>query len=238
MSTLFASTARATRATAAGLARRRARAVAVPLLAGALAAGCGTAHSGAATGGPGHATASAAPSKSAAPAPTAPVPTVSGGHVAAGAVACVGWPTGGTSASLPVSFVPVSVERCENGAQTIPGKGLWTTATLQRSAGDLTGLINALRQPPVKHQPGTLCPAVAEIPVQVVLISASGQKLFPRLPTDGCGLISSPVLAALDALRWQPVSVRLIAQVPGAATPTAAGSAPSSAPTAGAVQPG
>ena len=104
-------------------------------MAGALAAGCGTAHTGAASdGAPGHATVPAAPSASA-----TPVPTVSGGRFAAGGVACVGWPTGATSAALPVSFVPVSVERCVNGAETVPGKGLWTTATLQRADAGLTG---------------------------------------------------------------------------------------------------
>ena len=132
-------------------------------------------------------------------------------------LACVGWPADATSAALPVSFVPVSVERCVNSAQTIPGKGLWTTATLQRSTGDLTGLIDALRQPSATRRPGTMCPALAVIPPQVVLISATGQKLIPRLPTDGCGITDSQVLVALDALRWQPVSVRLIAQIPRAA---------------------
>jgi hypothetical protein len=214
MSTLFAFIARA------GLtrpARRRAWTLAVPLLAaGALAAGCGAAQSSAAPGAPSRGTGPAAPSTSA----TA-VPTVSGGPVPEGEVACVGWPTGATSAALPVSFVPVSVERCVNSAQTIPGKGLWTTATLQRSAGDLTALINALRQPDVTRPPGTVCPALAVIPPQVVLISATGQKLIPRLPTDGCGITDSQVLVALDALRWQPVSVRLIAKVPGATQPTA-----------------
>lgn len=238
MSTLFASTARA------GRAGRRALALAVPLLAaGALAAGCGAAQSSSARassarassapGTPGRATVPAAPAKSA-----TPVPTISGGQVAAGAVACVGWPTGGTSASLPVSFVPVSVERCVNGAQMISGKGLWTTATLQRSTGDLTGLINALRQPPAAHRPGTVCPAVAVIPPQVVLISASGQKLFPRLPDSGCGLTSSQVLTALGALRWQTVSVRLIAKVSGATEPTVSGTAPHSPQALGAAQPG
>jgi hypothetical protein len=166
------------------------------------------------------------------------VPTITGGPVAAGGVACVGWPTGATSVSLPVSFAAVSVERCVNGAQTIPGKGLWTTATLQRSDSDLTGLINALRQPPATHKPGTFCPAVAVIPQQVVLISASGQKLIPRLPVSGCGLVQSQVLAALNALHWQPVSVRLIAKVPGAAAstapaPTVSGTAPRSIQTLG-----
>ncbi len=149
----------------------------------------------------------------------------------------MGWPTGATSVPLPVSFVPVSVERCVNGVQTIPGKGLWTTATLQRSDSGLAALINALRQPSVAHRPGTVCPALAVIPPQVVLIGANGQKLIPRLPATGCGLIQSQVLAALDTLRWQPVSVRLIAQVSGGAAPAVSGSAPHSIQTVGGAQP-
>jgi hypothetical protein len=245
MSTLTSSIARVSSIAGAGRSgpaspiSRRARAVALPLLvAGALAAGCGSAQGGAASGtaannaAPGHATAPATPA-----APATPVPTVSGGPVVPGQPACVGWPAGGTSASLPVSFVPVTVERCVNGAATIPGKGLWTTATLQRSDSDLTGLINALRRPPVTHLPGTVCPAVAVIPPQVVLISANGQKLMPRLPASGCGLIQSQVLEALNALRWQPVSVRLIAKIPGATAPKVSGTAPHSVQTVGGVQP-
>ena len=213
----------------AGRFGRRARALSGPLLAaGALAAGCGTAHTGAESdGGPGRPTA-AAPSASA-----TPVPTVSGGHYAAGGVACADWPTGATSAALPVSFVPVSVERCVNGAQTVPGKGLWTTATLQRADTGLTTLIDALRRPAAPRQPGTVCPAVAVLPPQVVLISATGQKLIPLLPVGGCGTAASQVLAALDALSWQPVSVRLIAKIPGASLPTIPGTAPHSIQTAG-----
>jgi hypothetical protein len=198
----------------AGRFGRRARALSGPLIAaGALAAGCGTAHTGAeSNGGPGRPTAAAASAT--------PVPTVSGGHYAAGGVACADWPAGATSAALPVSFVPVSVERCVNGAQTVPGKGLWTTATLQRADTGLTTLIDALRRPAAPRQPGTVCPAVAVLPPQVVLISATGQKLIPLLPVGGCGTAASQVLAALDALSWQPVSVRLIAKIPGASLPT------------------
>ena len=217
-----------------GLFVRRAGFLAVPLLAaGALAAGCGTAHTGAVSGGSsGHPSGPAAPSTSA-----TPVPTVTGGKVAAGGPACVGWPTDAVSAALPLSFVPVSVERCVNGVQTVPGNGLWTTATLQRADAGLAGLINALRRPAVTHQPGTVCPALAVIPPQVVLISATGAKLIPRLPVSGCGLIQSQVLVALNALRWQPVSVRLIAKIPGAAAPTVSGSAPNSIRTVSGGQP-
>jgi hypothetical protein len=123
-----------------------------------------------------------------------------------------------------------------HGAETIPGKGLWATATLQRSDSHLAGLINALRQPPAVHRKGTVCPALAVVPQQVVLIDASGQKLIPRLPVSGCGLVQSQVLAALNALRWQPVSVRLIAKIAGE-PPTVSGTAPHSIQTVGVAQP-
>ena len=259
MSTLISSISRGGRLGLAGVVGRRTVAAAVPLLAaGALVAGCGSAHTGgAADAPPAHGTAPAASaaassapassvpassatapaSASASAAPATPVPTISEGPVVPGQPACVGWPTGATSVSLPVSFVPVSVERCVSGAQTIPGKGLWTTATLQRADSGLAGLTSALRQPPVTHRPGTVCPAVAVIPPQVVLIDANGRKLIPRLPASGCGLTQSQVLLALNELRWQPVSVRLIAKVPGATAPTVSGTAPRSIQTVSGVQP-
>jgi hypothetical protein len=125
--------------------------------------------------------------------------------------------------SLPATFVPVSAERCVNGAQTISGKGLWVTATLQRSDSALGNLLSALRQPAGTHTPGTFCPALAVIPPQVVLTSATGQQLIPRLPVGGCGQTQAQVLVALSALRWYPVSVRMISQIQApAATATAA----------------
>jgi len=204
------------------LADCRAWGLAVPLLvAGALAAGCGSTHAGGGTSGPGAAAASASA-----------VPTVTGGPVAAGGAACAGWPAGLSSATLTASFAPVSVERCVNGAQAVPGKGLWTTATLQRSASGLSSLVNALHQPAATHKPGTACPDFAVIPPQIVLINAAGQKVIPRIPASGCGQPASQVLAALNSLRWQPVSVRLIAPVPGA-SPAPSGTAPGPAITPG-----
>lgn len=222
---------------------RRTLAVSVPLLAaGVLAAGCGATsyHATSAPGvssGTGSATGtgstagagSAAGTGSAAPA--TPVPTVSGGRVAAGGAACAGWPAQAPRAILPVSFVPVSVERCVIGAQEIPGKGMWITATLQRSDTGLTGLVNALRHPARSRAPGTICPALAVIPPQIVLTDASGHQLIPRVPVTGCGLPQAQVLAALQSLHWNPVSVRLISQIPAAST------APAPGPTATDAQP-
>jgi len=214
---------------------------AVLLAAGALAAGCGTPPASAPSSGstpttsvtgastaspapsasasalPSASAASARPSASAAPSgPATPVPTVSGGRVTPGEPACAGWPDNVPTAGLPVSFVPVAVERCVNGVQTIPGKGLWQIASLQRAASGLDALVSALHRPPGRHQPGTACPMLAIIPPRLLLISATGQELIPRLPVTGCGLIQSQVLAALAELPWRLVSVRLIAPIPGA----------------------
>jgi hypothetical protein len=128
------------------------------------------------------------------------------------------------SAVLPVSFVPVSVERCVTSAQDISGKGMWVTATLERSDSGLTGLINALRHPTGSRAPGTICPEIALIPPQIVVTDASGQQLIPRIPVTGCGLIQAQVLVALQSLHWSPVSVRLISKVPAASTAPASGS--------------
>jgi hypothetical protein len=138
--------------------------------------------------------------------------------VAAGEPACAGWPANIPSATLPVSFVPVSVERCVTGAQDIPGKGMWVTATLQRSDNGLTGLINALRRPTGSRAPGMMCPALAMIPPQIVLTDATGHQLIPRVPVSGCGLVQSQVLVALQSLHWTAVSVRLISKIPAAST--------------------
>jgi hypothetical protein len=119
---------------------------------------------------------------------------------------------------MPVSFAPVAAERCVNGAQTIPGKGLWQTATLQRADSGLDALVSALHRPPGTHQPGTACPMLAIIPPQILLISATGQELIARLPVTGCGLIQPQVIAALNGLPWRVVSVRLIAPIPGASS--------------------
>ena len=156
-----------------------------------------------------------------------PVPTVSGNPVPAGEVACAGWPSNAPTASLPSSFTPVTVERCLNSVQAIAGKGYWSTATLERADGGLSALVTALRQPSTGHKPGTMCPALAEIPQAVLLINAAGQRLIPKLPSTACGLTQSSVVGALNALHWTTVSVRLLSQLSQTAppAPTVTGSA-------------
>ena len=196
---------------------RHGRALPIPILvAGALAAGCGSVHvssAGTAAGSAPSAASSAGRStQSTTPARPAPVPTVTGGAVV-GQSACAGWPAQALHMTMPALFVPVAAERCVVAIQTIAGKGQWETATLEKATSDLTPLISALRHPPIARTPGSLCPDLAMLPPQVLVISASGQELIPVLPVSGCGLVQADVLSALAALPWQPVSVRLVTKV-------------------------
>jgi hypothetical protein len=199
---------------------RRARALVLPLLvAGLIAAGCGTVSAGGtgAAGGPaagGTATGGGTADGGGSAASPAPVTTVTGGPVTPGMPACVGWPSDAPHETLTLLWTPVAVERCVTAIRDIPGQGRWETATLERADHGLGPLITALRRPQESHRPGTLCPDLAMLPPQIVLFNAAGQKMIPRLPLTGCGLVQIQLTAALAALPWQPMSVRMVAKIP------------------------
>ena len=199
--------------------RRIALLAAVPLAAlVTLAAGCGTVSTPPAGGGSGHGqTATGSPASSPAVSPAAvsgsPVPTTIGGPVTPGQPACAGWPSNAPRGTLPASFVPVAVIRCVTSDQMISGKGQWEVATLERADKNLAPLTAALRHPAQQRKPGALCPYIAMIPPQFVMVGGDGTMIIPRLPLSGCGMVQPRVLAALSALSWRPVSVRLVSQI-------------------------
>lgn len=190
------------------------------------AAACGTVNAPAggaasATGRPASATpapsapsapASVAPSRVPVPPPSEPVPVVPE------KTACTGWPSV-PSGSLPTSFVPVAVLRCVTGYTTIPGKGRWLTAILEKADQDLGPLAEALHAASGNPRPGEMCPQYVIIPPQIVLAAADGTMIRPRLPITDCGQIQHEVINALDALRWQTVSQRPIEKAPTPAAP-------------------
>jgi hypothetical protein len=178
-------------------------------------AGCGTAASSAAPGYGTKTPASAAPTVTRTPTtPAAPsTPPGSGGGTVSRYPSCTGWPAHVASGPLPASFQPVAVIRCVTGYQTISGKGEWLVATLQRADKNLAALISALHRPPGRMRPGTVCPALAMIPPQIVLISGNGSMISPKIPLNGCGEVQQQVIAALVSLPWKTVSVRLLSRV-------------------------
>ena len=195
---------------------RQTRAVSVPLLvAGTLAAGCGTAAAN--PGGPNKPVDTTSASASASSA--TPVPTVTGGPVTTGGSACAGWPSDAPHGKLTAFFQPVAVERCVTGFQVIAGKGEWETATLEKSTDNLAALVAVLLQPSTRVQPDVVCPELAVIPPQLLLINATGKQLIPLLPVGACGMAGSRVLTMLASMSWQPVSVRLIGKLTPTVTP-------------------
>jgi hypothetical protein len=131
----------------------------------------------------------------------------------------VGWPSNAPHGKLTTFFVPVAVERCVTGFQTIRGKGEWETATLEKSTDNLAALVEVLLQPSTRVKPGVFCPEFVVVPPQVLLIDSAGKQLIPRLPMGPCGVSDSRVLGTLALMSWQPISVRLISKVTPTVTP-------------------
>jgi hypothetical protein len=109
----------------------------------------------------------------------------------------------------------------------IPGKGLYLAGTLERATSDLAPLVAALRLSSTHRPPGTMCPMLAMLPPQLVLIAKDGSMLSPAFPLEACGLVQPAVLAALSERPWQTVSVQVVVPEPGAATPSASPGGPS-----------
>jgi hypothetical protein len=108
---------------------------------------------------------------------------------------------------------------------------VYASATLERATKDLGILVEALRRPSGHMMPGTMCPMLAMIPPQLVLIAGNGAMISPRFPVDDCGMIQSGVLLALAKMPWQVVSVRLLSKLPDVsvtapATPNPSGAVP------------
>ncbi len=189
----------------------------------------GASPGGTSSGSPGGTSSGSAPgaTPSAQPGSPAPVPTITAtGTPTPGGPDCANWPSGAPHGPLPATFVPVQVLRCQLGTTTVRGKGVYVSATLQRATKDLQILVDALRRPSGHMRPGMICPALAMIPPQIVLIAGNGAMISPRFPVSECGLIQPGVLMALNELSWQAVSVRLLSQLPNVGVSGTAPAAP------------
>jgi hypothetical protein len=138
---------------------------------------------------------------------------------------CTNWPSSAPQGPLPVTFVPVEALRCVRGTTTVRGQGVYVSATLQRATQDLGPLVAALRRSSGHALPGMICPALVIPAPQLVLVAADGAMISPRFPVDDCGILQPGVLATLEKLPWQTVSVRLFSRLPDISiTATPAGS--------------
>lgn len=158
-----------------------------------------------------------APGASVAPGgPAAPVAPGAAGApsapVAAGKAQCRGWPDA-PAGRVPRPFQPASVLRCVIGTVSVPGKGRWTAAILQKADQGLAPLTGALSSASGHMEPGHMCPQFVIVPPQIVLVSKDGTMIRPSFPVTACGQIQQKVVSALEGLHWQTVSRHLIGKV-------------------------
>jgi len=182
------------------------------------AAACGSSPAG--RGRPPAASGAPASPSSAVPVPRAPGasvapggPAAPGAPVAAGSARCDHWPAA-PAGRLPRSFQPASVLRCVPGTVSVPGKGQWTAATLEKADQGLAPLAGALSSVSGHMEPGRVCPQFVIVPPQIVLVGKDGTMVRPSFPVTACGQIQQKVLSALAGLHWHTVSRRLLAKVP------------------------
>lgn len=201
--------------------------IAVLAAAGCAAAGSSSAPSagGATTGSPSPGGGSAGSLPTAGPGPVPTIPASGPAPVGNGA-ACAGWPANVPTGNLPLTFTPVTALRCVTGMKQIAGKGPVFTATLERADGNLAALAQALRTPSEAKRPGMMCPMIAMVPPQVVLVAQDGSMLSPKFPVTSCDALLPSALRALNALPWRDVSVRVFSQPAGSGATSGATSDP------------
>ena len=119
---------------------------------------------------------------------------------------------------LSTAFAPLAAYLCFEQQRSYAHDGVWLVRVEQRLVGDLEGLRTALLQPDPPTPtppPGTELACAASLMVRPTLnlVSASGQVLRPRPPTDWCGDQLPGVDAAVSALRHVTVSVIKVRQL-------------------------
>jgi hypothetical protein len=122
---------------------------------------------------------------------------------------------GGTDA-LPLprlddSFAPVAAVLCRTGPQRRPGGGEDWVAVEER-AGDVAALVAALRLPDEERTDG-ICTSDLVRPPWLVLLDARGRWIRPGVPVDGCGKPRREFRAAVEQLRTDRVSSRVLREI-------------------------
>ena len=175
-----------------------------------VAAGCATRGNAVSPGGPGDSGNSASDSIAAQP----------GGNPDSPGVSCAtlgfGEPNTGpadTPVPIPAGFTPVAATRCQSGMETVPGDGEWMTRIEQRTEGDFTALMAALRRPNEVAPPNTACTAIGYVPIIVTLIDAGGRTVVPAVPTTKCGAPQPETVQALRDLPWQTQQTTRVRQL-------------------------
>lgn len=119
---------------------------------------------------------------------------------------------GAVSTSQLQAFQAVTAVSCVQKTRSINGQGKWLVSVRRVATSGVAALQAALERPDAKPT-RSFCPALAYLPMPLVLVDASGHTLVPSPPLGSCHLPQQAYLRALDHVTWQPVSVHKVRQI-------------------------
>lgn len=102
---------------------------------------------------------------------------------------------------LPAGFVAAAAVLCPLTIRRLHGPA-HAVSRKQVTDHGLAPLVAALRRPPERLPPGTVCATQAVAVPLLFLISPAGQIIRPVIPSDGCGRPQQQVLDVLRRLPW------------------------------------
>jgi hypothetical protein len=119
---------------------------------------------------------------------------------------------GAVSRARLQAFHAVTAVSCVQQVRTLSGQGKWLVSVRRVATSGVAALQAALERPDAKPTQG-FCPALAYLPMPLVLVDGAGHTLAPSPPTGSCHLPQQAYLRALGQVTWHPVSVQRIRQV-------------------------
>jgi hypothetical protein len=119
---------------------------------------------------------------------------------------------GAVSRAQLQAFHAVTAVSCVQDARSISGAGKWLVSIRRVATSGVPALQAALERPDAKPS-HSFCPALAYLPMPLVLVDAAGHTLVPSPPLGSCHLPEQAYLRALDHVTWKPVSVHRIRRI-------------------------
>lgn len=111
------------------------------------------------------------------------------------------------------AFDAVTAVSCTNDTRDLPAQGTWTVDLRRVATAGVPALQAAFERPDERMAKGVACPAIAFVPLRLVLVDAAGNTLAPSPPLDECLLPQRAFVQALDQVTWHEVSVHKIEQI-------------------------
>jgi hypothetical protein len=120
-------------------------------------------------------------------------------------------PSAGPRPAVPAG-APGILVRCRVDVESVRGDGQWQVRLEETAVSGVGALVAAVRLPDLPRTDGA-CPAIGQVAPDVWAVDAAGRAVRFRWPVDGCGLIRTEAMTALEAVRWRTAAFKRLQQV-------------------------